>query len=348
MPRSTTLTRVVTYAGIDYHKKFSVITLGDQHGKVVSTEKVINDRQLIAKFFMAYPGVICAVESCRGYEWFLDYLKELGFTVYLVNPYRTKQIAQSRCKTDKVDSRVLMELLAIGFLPVCYQPTPEERRLRERLRWRIHLVRYVTRMKVRIHGLLDKENVGLIASDLFNLEGRKFLGQIQLSPARRYLLKEHIQILEYFERLVAEEDLWIKKTVKVDPKAQLLVSIPGIGELSALMIIAELGDVRRFKRAAQVASYVGLVPSVYSSGEQRKTGALTKQGSSLLRWLLVQCAWQAIRSDSALRLHFAMVSRRCGKNAGIVSVARKLIQIAYRVLRDEKVFDPQLVGKPAA
>jgi len=144
------------------------------------------------------------------------------------------------------------------------------------------------------------------------------------------------------------EEAWLKKTAKLSPDAQLLLTIPGIGELSALVIIAELGDVNRFKRAAQVASYVGLVPSIYSSADVRRIGALTKQGPSLLRWMLIQCAWQAIKSSYPLRCHFTSVTRRSGRNAGIVSIARKLIQIAYRVLRDKKEFAPQLVGKTAA
>jgi transposase len=345
MAKCTTTLPTVTYAGIDYHKKFSMITLGDQNGQVVTVKRVPNDCQVISEFFKDYPKISCAVESCRGYEWFVDFLKELGLTVHLVNAHRTKQIAQSRCKTDKVDSRILMELLAIGFLPTCYQPTPEERQLREKLRWRAHLVRYTTRMKVRIHSLLDKENLGLFQPNLFTIRGRKVLEELQLSPSRRALVDEHVKLLDSFEQMLKLEDAWVERMAKADKRAQLLVTIPGIGNLSALVILAELGDIKRFKTAAQVASYAGLVPSVYSSAEVRRLGALTKQGSRLLRWILVQCAWQAVRYSPVMRFHFTTVSRRRGRNAGVVSVARKLIQISYRVLRDEKPFDAGLVGK---
>jgi transposase len=349
MKRSTPSECVVTYAGIDYHKKFSVVTLGDQNGKVVGVERLPNDRHLIQSFFKQYPNLECAVESCRGYEWFLDYLKELGLTVHLVNPFRTKQIAQSRCKTDKVDSRILMELLAIGFLPTCYQPTPEERQLREKLRWRAHVVRYTTRMKVRIHSILDKENLGLLLPKLDTKQGRKLLQELELTPPRRALLDEHVKLLCHFEEMLAQEDAWVTRTAKTSREAQLLMTIPGIGDLTALLIVAEVGDVKRFRTASQVASYAGLVPSVYSSALVRRTGPLTKQGSALLRWILIQCAWQAVRYSAVFRLHFAAVSRRCGRNGAVVSVARKLLQIAYRVLRDGKPFDAKLVGnhKPA-
>jgi transposase len=296
------------------------------------------------QFFAAYPDVVCAVESCRGYEWLLDFLKEdLKLTVELVNPYRTKLITQSRCKTDRIDSKVIMELLAKGFLPTCYQPTPEERRVRERLRWRAHVVRYATRMKVRIHALLDKENAGL-SCDPFSVEGRKLLKQIQLRPGRQELLTEHIRILEFFEAAVKEEDSWVHKTAKSNAAAKLLMTIPGIGELSAVLLVHELGDIKRFKDASSVAAYFGLVPSVHSSADRFRYGPITKQGSKHVRWMLIQCAWQAIRVSLPLRYHFNAVSRRCGRNPAVVSVARKLVKTAYRVLRDNKAFNAELVG----
>jgi transposase len=115
MVKSTTFANVETYAGIDYHKKFSVITLGDKDGRVLRTERVPNDRQSVTQFFRQFPGLICTVESCRGYEWFVELLQSLGLTVHLCHAYAVKLIAQSRCKTDKIDSKILMELLAKGF-----------------------------------------------------------------------------------------------------------------------------------------------------------------------------------------------------------------------------------------
>lgn len=345
MRRSTTLEHVVTYAGIDYHKKFSVVTLGDQNGKVIETQRLWNDRQTIRSFFAEFPGLICVVESCRGYEWFVDSLKELGLTVHVANPYKVKLIAESRCKTDKIDSRILMELLAIGFLPTCYQPTPEERELREQLRWRAHLVRNATRIKVRIHSLLDKENLGTVGPALFSARGRQHLESVKLStPARQALLEEHMQLLEKFELAVKAKDGWVRAAAKENPDAQLLMTIPGIAELSALVFLAEVGNIARFRRSAQVVNFTGLCPSLYSSADTRRPGPITKQGSTLLRWVLIQDAWQAIRHSPALRFHFARVSRRCGRHGAIVAVARKLAEIAYHVLRTKQPYNELLLG----
>ncbi len=348
MRESTTFSCVPIFAGIDYHKKFSLVTIGNESGEVLTQRRLPNDRFAIKEFFAVYPTAICAVESCRGYEWFVDYLKELGHEVRLVNAYKAKLIAQSKCKTDKIDSRVLMQLLAKDFLPTCYQPSPEERKLRERLRWRAHLVRYATRTKVRIHILLDKENVGLSAPQLFSAQGKKFLKNIELSDFRKALLDEHLTMLEFFDKLVDSEDAWVKQTVKASADAQLLTTIPGVGNLTALVILAELGDISRFKTAKQVVSYAGLAPSVYSSANTRHLGPITKQGSSMLRWMLIQAAWISIRTCPRLRMSFTAVTSRNGKNPGIISVARKLLKIAYRVLRDQKPFNAELVSHKSA
>jgi Transposase and inactivated derivatives len=205
---STTSPCVVTYAGIDYHKKFSVVTLGDATGLTLCTQRVPNEEVAIRLFFKDYPNIQCAVESCRGYEWFVDLLKELGLTVHLANPYDLALIARSRSKSDKVDSKILMELLAMGFLPKCYQPTAEERSLRERLRWRYHLVRNATRIKLRVHALVDKENLGLqIGSKPFRGKERKMLEKIQLKqPGRQELFIKHFRLLNQVERAIEIAD----------------------------------------------------------------------------------------------------------------------------------------------
>ena len=334
------------FAGLDYHKKFTVVSVGDKFGREILSQKIFNDKQAFREFFAQFPGIKCAIESCRGYEWLLEFLKEeLKLEVKLVNVHRLKMLTENKKKTDKIDAKLIMRLLAIGFLPECYQPTVEERRLRERLRWRAHLVRYATRMKVRIHAFLDKENLGLTIKDPFSRDGRQLLKQVELSHGRQELLTEHIGLLEGFEKLVKSQDSWVSQELRKSPEAQLLTTIPGIGELTALLIWAEIGDVTRFRDAAHVASYFGIVPSVKSSADRRCYGPITKQGSKFVRWMLVQCAWHAVRTSLPFREHFRSVKTRAGNNGAIISVARKLIKIAYRVLRDKKPFQAELVGK---
>jgi transposase len=351
MARSTTSTKSQTsgtacFAGLDYHKKFTQVSIGDEYGRELLSMRIPNDQEAFRRFFAELPRVRCAIESCRGYEWLLEFLREeLNLEVELVNAKQLKLIAQSRCKTDKIDARLIMQMLAIGFLPTCYQPTGEERRLRERLRWRAHLVRYTTRMKVRIYALLDKENASRFIDDPMSKTGRCLLKQVQLKPGRQELLEEHIELLQHFERLVKAEGAWVSRELAKNTDARLLMSIPGIGELTALLLWCELGDITRFRDAPQVAAYFGLVPSVDSSAARFRYGPITKEGSQFVRWMVIQCAWQAIRTSMELRNHFNSVTKRASKNGAIVSVARKLVKIAYRVLRDKKPFRADLVGK---
>lgn len=349
MGKCTTPTKILTsicnvpcakFAGIDYHKKFSVVTLGDEEGNIIEQKKLFNDPEVIRDYFSQFPGLICAVESCRGYEWFIDLLKDdCGLQVQLCNPFRTKLIVQSRCKTDKLDSKNIMELLAKGYLPTCYQPSPAERRLRERLRYRVSLVRQTTRSKLQIQALLDKENKGMICKDIFSAKGRVLLETIELSPERAELLQKQLEILKFLEGKVAEEGKWIKAEARDSEQVQILKTAPGIGDLSALLYIAEVGDIKRFRNAPQVGAYLGLVPSESSSAEKRRLGPITKQGSSLLRWMLVQSAWKAIAVSPELHRRFGSISKRQGRQVAIVAIARVLAEVCYRMLRDQCAFD---------
>lgn len=132
MSRNTTKSETqAMFAGIDYHKKFSVVTLGDKDGRPILQEKVPSDAEAVTKFFAGRNGLVCAIENCRGNEWIVELLKSLGCEVRVANTYAVRLIADSRCKNDKIDSRILMELVSRNYLPVCYQPTEEERLLRE-------------------------------------------------------------------------------------------------------------------------------------------------------------------------------------------------------------------------
>jgi transposase len=326
------------FAGIDYHKRFSVVTLGDADGKVIEQVKLPNEEKKLRQFFRKHSQASCAIESCRGYEWYLQLLTDLGLTVHVANTYAVRLIADSRCKTDKIDSRILMELLAKGFLPTCYQPTEAERQLRERLKWRVSVVRSCTKYKNKAHSLMDKENKpGNLASRKARRDAK--YRDDQLSPARQHLLDEHIDVIEYFDKKVTAEDAWIAEIAASSPDAQRLKSIPGIGNVAALMLIAEYGDVSRFKKAKNASAYLGLVPRVYATSDTRRIGRITKTGSGIVRWILVQDAWRAIRECSAFRVRYNSIMKRRGKHIAIVAIARMLAEVAYRVLRDQTNFD---------
>jgi transposase len=234
-----------------------------------------------------------------------------------------------------------MELLAKGFLPTTYIPSASERKYRELLRHRSSLVRTATRSKLRIHALLDKENKGIRFP--FSGAGRKQLQEVELSEHRKEMLEHELSMVDFAEERAHEQELLIRRLASREPDVARLRTIPGFDVLMSLAFIAEIGDVRRFKNADQVAAYIGLVPRVYSSGGVRRCGRLTKTGSKFMRWMLVQSAWAAIKSSPNLRARFSSIGRRRGQKVAIVAIARKLATIGFRVLRDKSEYKEEML-----
>lgn len=342
MSRNTTVTASnAIYAGIDYHKKSFTVTLGDQAGNVLLQEEYPSDVNSVFDFFRKRPGLICAIENCRGHEWFVDTLKQCGCEVRLANTRGVRLIAESRCKNDKIDSRILMELVSRNYLPVCYQPTEQERLLRERLRYRTKLMRSRTQYKNVAHALMDKENKGRqIRSKKKRAKASENAG---LHPERQTRLSKSLDVVEYFDVALEDEDQEIMSLATDNPDVARLTTIPGVGTLSAMMLIAELGDISRFQKAKNVASYFGLVPTLYASSDVRRLGRITKQGSGLMRRLLVQDAWMAIRRSGAMRIRYNRILKRRGKRVAIVAIARMIAEIAFRILKDKTEFKEELL-----
>ena len=329
------------FAGIDFHKRTSVVAIGDTHGGLIQQVTIINEERIIREYFQGFVGLECVIESCRGYEWLVELLEELGHTVHMGDSRSIKLIAVTRCKTDKIDSKILMELLAKQFLPTCYQPSATERLLRELVRHRAQLVRTSVKHKLRVHANLAKENKCIYAP--FSLKGRQQLKEVKLSEPRRQKVDDDLEVIDFLELKIAEQDAKVKYVARSNPDVALLKTIPGFDVLTSIAFIAEVGDISRFRKANQVAAFLGLAPRVYSSGDTRRNGRITKCGSKLMRWMLVQSAWSAIRGSSNLRACYSQIGRRRGQKTAIIAIARKLATIAYHVLKEKAEFDERML-----
>lgn len=329
------------FAGIDFHKKTSVVALGDSSGHVLEQITLQNELSQIRNYFKQFHGLECVIESCRGFEWLIEELESMGHTVHMGDARSIKLIAQTRCKTDKIDSRLLMELIAKDYLPTSYQPSRQERMLRELVRHRAQLVRSSVKHKLRVHAHLDKENKGIFSP--FTMQGRRKLDEVQLTNERRAQVDDELEIIDFLELKIAEQDAKIKYIAKTNPDVALLKTIPGFDVLMSIAFIAEVGDITRFQKAKQVSAFLGLVPRVYSSGNTRRNGRITKCGSKLMRWMLVQAAWSAIRGSSNLRRMFLDIERRKGKKVAVVAIARKLSTVAYHVLKEKTEYQESLL-----
>lgn len=338
MGRSTTNSSAkAVFAGIDYHKKVSVIALGDATGTLIEQVALKNEEHKVREFFLRHAPLRCAIENCRGNEWMVDLLKQCGCEVTIGNTYAIKLISESKKKDDKNDSRILMELLAREYLPKCYQPTAEERLLREKLRWRTKLMRSRTQYKNVAHALMDKENRGRKIGSKKRRNSAK--QETQLAPERQERLTRNLELIDYLDDSVKLEDIELSDIALNNPDVVRLKTIPGVGDISALMLIAELGDVTRFRSARAVGGYLGLVPRLYASSDTRRLGRITKQGSGLMRRILVQDAWMAIKVSPTFRAKYNGIMKRRGKKTAAVAIARMIAEIAFRILKDKTEFD---------
>ena len=276
-----------------------------------------------------------------GYHWqpFYEIVEELGFEVSLAHPLKVKLIAKARIKTDTIDATTLAHPLRLDYLPTAYIPPREVRDLREILRHRARLVKTQTMVKNRIHALLAKNGIRHQFSGLFGKAGRQFLKGLHLRPCYQLALEQLLALLDTLGGLVKEVSEVIEEKAKATPEARLLATIPGIGYYSALLILAEIGDINRFPSAKKLCSWAGLVPSTYSSGGRTYHGRLTKQGSRWLRWILTEAAPHGARGSRRLRALRERVARRGGRNAAKMAVARELLVIIFHMLTRGRPFE---------
>jgi len=322
------------HVGLDLHKKYSTVVVMDDNGNVQLAETLYHDdRARLIAFFSELAGkAIVTVEATRDWYWLYELLEELGVTVKLANARKVRLIAESWLKTDKVDPKSLAQLERTGFLPEAYIPPREIRDNREYLRYRLTLVRLRTGLKNKVHALLDKLGIKHPFADLFCLAGRRFLSQLTLRPAYREELSNYLALIEDIERRIVTATKEITRQLKPDPRAKLLMTIPGIGYLTSYLLLNEIGDIKRFPSPGKLCAYGGIVPIVRQSADHRWQGHITKEGNRYIRWALTESACKAPSKDYALGSFYRRVAYRRGPLKARVAVARKLLVAVWYVL----------------
>jgi transposase len=325
------------YTGIDLHKKTSFITTIDEGGKVVFRHNFANQEEHILEYFVNLDGPTkIVIESMCSWYWLYDLLTAHHFNVVISNPLKTKAIASAKIKNDKVDSHMLAQLLRADLIATVHVCSLKTRKLKELLRHRRRLVQDATRMKNRIHMLLMKNNICVPVSDLFGVRGLKYLKGIDLPIYHRQQLTSYLTLYGCLTQQIEPLTKRIKHLADKDPMAKLLMTIPGIGPLTAMFIKAEIEDISRFPSYRNLASYAGLVPCLDASADKSRTGRITKQGSPYLRTALVEAAQVIPRmKKSRLNVFYRKRIVRAGYQKAIVATAHKILQYAYYVLKNQ-------------
>jgi len=296
-----------------------------------------------------------ALEPVSQWYYYADLIQKLGTDVRLAHPMKVKAIASARIKTDDIDSNVLCDLLRTNLLPQAYFCSPKVRTWKEAVRFRASLINLRTQIKNKIHSILFKNALKHPFSSLFGVAGRKWLQSLidncELDKHFAFNLKHYLSLLEHFDNLIREADKKIKSMVSDHKQAKLLTSIPGISYVSALTIMAEIGDIKRFPSAKKLQGYAGLVPSTYQSGDKQRHGRITKQGSRWLRWTMTEIAQRQLlcKRKPGFGWYYKRIKQRKGSGAAAMATARKLLAVVWRLLKDNRAFEvipPKAVGSP--
>lgn len=339
------------YVGLDVHKGFCQAAFLDNEGKLVKDERFENTASGLLELAQATKDSEVVMEasssSMHVYDILVDTCK-----VKVAHPLKVKAIASARIKTDKIDARILAHLLRADLIPESYVPSKQHRQARLVVRHRASLVSVRTQIKNKIHAVLTREGVAIPPfRNKFGKKGMLFLQSVQLEEAQRASLDSLIAVLEVMNKQIKEADKRVQEYASQDKYAKILVTHIGVGHLTALAASSEICDISRFPTHKKLCSYFGLVPSVYQSGNTDRKGHITKQGSNMMRMLLVQCAWSAVKHSGYFRKKYNKLKKRTGKNKAIVAIARTIaVDMYFMLVRNEEYKEPKIErkgGKPA-
>ncbi|MFC9914657.1 IS110 family transposase [Streptomyces sp. NPDC059862] len=321
------------YVGIDVHRKRSQIAIADESGEIGVNRNVVNGRIPILGVIRNLPaGTPVAFEAAFGWGWLVELLKEHGFEPHLVHPLQCKAIASARLKNDKVDAATLAQLLRADLLPEAWIAPPRVRQQRAMLRHRTQLVRQRTLLRNRIHAVLaDHGCEGRTSRSCWSGPGRAWLDQLPLPAASRAVVSDLLEMIDAVQVPIDRLDTQLTAAAKADPRVQTLTALPGIGPLTALVLVAEIGDIRRFPSARKLASWAGLTPTVRGSDRTVRYGHISKQGDPWVRWILNEAAQTAKRSPQFATCYQQIAHRR-GKKIATIAIARKLLTHAWHLL----------------
>lgn len=323
------------YVGMDLHKNYHQIALVDDSGEVLANEKIDNTTRAINKFFKEVPlDSKVVMESSSVWYNVYSMLEDKGYDVTLSNPLKTKAIASAKIKTDKIDAVTLANLLKGELIAECYVAPPQLMKYRKIVRHRKFIVYSRTNIKNKIHGILLLNGIK-IPGDTFTQLYVKHLRKL-----KDYRIDGYLNVIDTMNIEIDTISKRIDKLVRSNEDAQLLTSIPGIGNYTALSIVGEIGDVKRFPDSHKLCSYAGLVPSTHSSGGVTHHGPITKFGSTHLRWVLTEAIRVHVRvhKDTELAHYYYRMFKRKGMSKSTVAAAAKLLRIIYWMLWDKRKY----------
>ena len=327
------------YVGLDYHTRYTIATRMDDSGAVLSKDRITNMRDDIRKYFLSLPqGSQVVLEATNNWAAFVEWTNDIPINVKLANPAKTKAIASARIKTDTIDSMVLANLLRTDFIAESYLAPKEVRDIRELVRYRMTLVRLRSLLKSRIRSVLFKTGEIVPKTNILGLSAGKYISGLSLRSIYREEINSSLELAKAVTREIEIFEEKIELKAKLDEDTKILMTVPGISFFSALLIISEIGDYRRFPSARKLCCSAGLVPSIHASGGKTRTGRIIKQGSANLRFALLQAIPHLVRKHDGLAKQYYRISKKKGIKTARIALSRKLLAIMLSMLRKREPF----------
>ena len=333
-----------TYVGIDVGKHVCVVCVMDEKGTVLENTKYDNTRQdaekLITVTLSKYNNVSAVCESTAK-MWLKTYetFEKHNIPILLANPIRLK-LSQSGPKTDKIDATKLANRLRMNDIPTCHVRSPDARRITDRLRQRIVLVRIRTGYLNRQHSICDKYDYEIMHGNGATSSERHqtYLSDLRLSPTDTAIMAQYVRTVRHINKEIHMIDTMLAKTAYESKYARIIMTMPGFDAFSALMLASSIDDIGRFASPKQMVSFLGLCPRIYQSGNSIKYGHMKKDADGSLTWVMMQAAMVACRCDDYLSAYYTVHARNHPPIVARSHVANKMSTCIWHMLKDNKPY----------
>jgi transposase len=320
--------------GLDVHREFAQIAVWEdgivrQAGQIATTPEAL---RVFADSLLPTDEV--AIEATGNTHAIAKLLAPRVARVVISNPMKTRAIAEAKVKTDKVDAKILAQLLAADYLPAVWMADEPTQALRRQVARRAHIVRQRTRLKNQVQSILHRNLVPKPpVADLFGIKGRCWLANQPLPPDEELAVEALLRQLDFHGQELRIIDASLGRIGIEREEVKRLMTIPGVDATVALSIVAAVGEFHRFPRPEQLVAYLGLNPRVRQSGGQPAShGRITKHGRAHARGMLVEAAWVAVKTPGPLRAFYERIRSRRGMQIAVVATARKLAVLCWHLV----------------
>lgn len=321
------------FVGIDLHRRRSVIVRQDGQGEAISWVRIHNDPVALGvEIEKSGPDPEVVLEATYGWYWAVDVLRAHGARVHLAHPLGVQGFRYRRVKNDVLDAADLADLLRMRRLPEAWIAPPQVRELRERVRYRAKLVAIRSSLKAQVHAVLAKAGLPVGVSDLFGMQGRRWLAGCALRGAYADRVASLLGLIDLLDAEETRLSGQIAAELAGDRGYRAIQALPGVGATLAGIFVAEIGDITRFASPDRLCSWAGLTPRHYESDTIVHRGHITKQGSKLVRWAAVEAIQR--HATAKITADRKRIEARRGKNIAKVAAARKLLTLVHYGLRD--------------